>query len=162
MNKNFLKFKIDLGDRESSGDYKAVNSLGFLGRFQFGKPRLWDLGYSIDGWKPSWWSYKRLSSYKVSIITKQQFLDDPILQDRLFLDHISRLKKVIRRKYSKYYNHWNSVWLSESGLVAGAHLKGLGGVKQFMNGEDNSDAYGTKISEYIEKFAGYDLDNMSS
>jgi len=42
-------------------------------------------------------------------------------------------------------------------LVAGAHLKGLGGVRKFLKGKDNADAYGTKISEYIKRFGGYDL-----
>jgi len=63
-----------------------------------------------------------------------------------------------KRKYSKYLGKTiNGIEITISGLVAGAHLKGLGGVRKFLKGKDNADAYGTKISEYIEKFGGYDL-----
>ncbi len=63
-----------------------------------------------------------------------------------------------KRKYSKYLGRTiNGIEITISGLVAGAHLKGIGGVKKFLKGKDNADAYGTMISEYIEKFGGYDL-----
>jgi len=48
--------------------------------------------------------------------------------------------------------------VTESGCVAGVHLKGWGGLKDFLiNKKDNSDALGTPISEYISKFGGYNL-----
>ena len=157
---------------------ECVNEFGFLGFYQFGKPRLWDLGLSIDGWKPRWWSPQRLKQYKVYIISEIEFLLNSDLQDTIFRAHIQDLRKQIQKKYSKHYGceTWD-IWgmndltvlsggvamskpniiITESGLVAGAHLKGLGGVKQFLKGNDNVDALGTKISEYIEKFAGYEL-----
>lgn len=65
-----------------------------------------------------------------------------------------------RRKYSKYLGRTiNGIEITISGLVAGAHLKGIGGVRKFLKGKDNADAYGTKISEYIKKFGGYDLND---
>ena len=45
--KNHNKFLEDLGMRESSGDYKAVNQYGYLGKYQFGGAALIDLGYKI-------------------------------------------------------------------------------------------------------------------
>ncbi|WP_425409006.1 hypothetical protein [Hyphococcus sp.] len=39
-----------LGLRESSDNYQAVNSAGFLGRYQLGEPALIDVGiYTDDG-----------------------------------------------------------------------------------------------------------------
>mgnify|MGYP001440907148 CR=1 FL=1 len=146
--KSYEEFRKDLGQRESGNNYKAVNTIGYLGRYQFGKPRLYDLGYSIDGWHPANMEPK-------TIITKEQFLNDTALQDELFDKHVDdlvkRIKKAINQEIIEKY--------TLSGLVAGAHLKGIGGVKEFIQGNDNADAYGTKISEYIIKFAGYDLEN---
>lgn len=167
--KKFNDFRKDLYNRESSGNYRCKNSFGYIGAAQFGKPRLWDLNLSIDGWKPPLWSPERIKQYKVHVISEIEFLLNSDLQDTIFRAHIQDLARQIKKKYSKYYGceTWD-IWgvndfdkpniiLTESGLVAGAHLKGLGGVKQFMAGNDNTDALGTKISEYIEKFAGYDL-----
>lgn len=143
--KTYEEFKHDLGMRESSCNYSCINSLGFLGFWQMGKPRLYDLGYSIDGYTPKGMLTK-------TIITKEQFLDNPQLQDQLFDKHVTLLARAIDKKFpdgvAKY---------SLSGLVAGAHLKGIGGVKDFLAGNDNADAYGTQISEYINKFKDYDL-----
>ena len=38
--KNHSKFLEDLGMRESSGNYKAVNQFGYLGKYQFGRKTL--------------------------------------------------------------------------------------------------------------------------
>lgn len=147
--KGFEEFKNDLGQRESSNNYRCVNSLGFLGRYQFGKPRLWDLGLSIDGWRPK--NFIEIPNY-IRQLTRDQFLNDSVLQDKIFRDHVKNLSIRITVRYAA-----ESARFTLSGLVAGAHLKGLGGVKSFIEGKDNEDAYGTKISEYIEKFKGYDL-----
>ncbi len=143
--KPYSEFKNALGQRESGNNYQIVNTLGFLGRFQFGKPRLWDLGFSIDGYTPKGRAPKK-------IITKEQFLNDPTLQDQLFDNHVVSLGRAIASKYPEGVQKY-----SLSGLVAGAHLKGLGGVRDFLNGTDNADAYGTQISEYINKFKDYEI-----
>ena len=148
--KKYEEFKDAIGQRESGNNYQIINTLGFLGRFQFGKPRLYDLGFSIDGYCPKGLAPKR-------IITKEQFLNDPALQDQLFDKHVVLLAKAIRNKYSEGVKKY-----SLSGLIAGAHLKGLGGVRGFLNGNDNADAYGTKISEYINKFKDYDIPGYES
>jgi hypothetical protein len=55
------------------------------------------------------------------------------------------------------------VEVTESGILAAAHLAGAGNVKKYLRsyGEnDVEDAYGTSISEYLEKFSGYDLSKV--
>jgi hypothetical protein len=53
----------------------------------------------------------------------------------------------------------NGVEITESGLLAAAHLGGVGSVKKFLksNGKRiKTDGYGTSIQNYINKFGGYD------
>lgn len=48
--KDYQRFKQLIAYRESRGNYKAENSGGFLGRYQFGAPRLYDLGLLKRPW----------------------------------------------------------------------------------------------------------------
>jgi hypothetical protein len=53
--------------------------------------------------------------------------------------------------------------LTNSGLLAGAHLRGHGGVKRFVESGgsvDDKDEIGTPCSEYIKQFAGYNVDSV--
>lgn len=180
---NYFDFANALGKRESSGFYDRVNTLGFLGKFQFGKPRLYDLGLSIDNWKPHNQPLKLF-------LTKENFLASKDIQDNVFLLHVIDWKKRIEKRFNAYLNPpqaitimkddnhkelipyndeyvWNAdheiIPLTISGMIAGVHLKGLGtnelpGLTQFLEkGIDGKDAYDTCISEYIVSFGGYDL-----
>ena len=147
----FGEFAYALGERESGNNYKIVNTLGYVGRWQFGKPRLYDLGYSLDGWSPPHLDPK-------IIIKRQDFLGDSKLQDKLFRKHIQQHTKYATRHFSDYFGKTIlGIEVTLSGLVAGMHLKGIGGVRDFLKGENNKDGYGTEITEYIEKFGDYDL-----
>ena len=49
--------------------------------------------------------------------------------------------------------------VTESGILAAAHLAGPGSVKKYLRsyGLNNfADGYGTTISYYMKKFSGYD------
>lgn len=146
------EFGDALGKRESGNDYTVVNKFGYLGRWQFGRARLWDLNYSIDGWKPKFGKLR-------IVISRQKFLNDKRLQNSIFKQHVKELRRrIINKKYNQYIGKViNGVLITESGCVAGMHLKGEGGLKKFLKGKDNADALGTKISEYIEKFGNYNL-----
>lgn len=155
--KSYYQFREDLGKRESSGNYSCVNSFGFLGKYQFGKPRLYDLGWSIDGWHPKG---KPIRKY----LKKSEFLSNRILQDQLFYDHVKRYKYYAEKHFSIHLGKTiQGIWITLSGMIAGAHLQGWGnskdpGVRQFLEKEvDDLDGYGTKLSEYVRDFAGYDL-----
>ena len=53
----------------------------------------------------------------------------------------------------------NGIQLTESGLIAAAHLCGSGAVKKFINSDGRviaADANDVRLTEYLEKFAGYD------
>ena len=72
------------------------------------------------------------------------------------------LRKDIKRSVGKRIN---GIRITESGILAAAHLAGAGNVKKFLrsNGDFKfSDAFGTSIEEYMSKFAGYDMSNIKA
>ena len=138
--KNHNKFLEDLGFRESSGNYKAVNKFGYLGKYQFGRATLNSLGYRN--------------------VTNRQFLSDPSLQDQVMEDLLVHNKKILKRYIKKYAGKTvHGVFITESGILAAAHLAGAGNVRRFLRkGYEFKDGYGTKMTSYMKKFSGYQLD----
>ncbi len=151
--RDYLAFQEAIGMRESSNNYKAVNKFGYLGKYQFGKPRLYDLGYSIDGWHPKNQPVKK-------IISTSEFLLNKNLQDYLFYVHCKQLVNIILKRYKQFIGKKiNDVEITLSGLVAGAHLVGLGGVIKFLAKKiDVKDGNGVPVSRYIKEFANYNLE----
>ena len=138
LGKSFIGFKEALAHKESRGDYNCVNTLGYLGKYQFGRSTL-----------------KRLRIYNT-----RGFLKDAKLQEEAFIALCSVnkwiLRKDIKRKVGKKIH---GVLITESGILAASHLAGAGNVKKYLrsNGNENfKDAYGSDIAYYMKKFAGYD------
>jgi len=55
--------------------------------------------------------------------------------------------------------------VTESGILAAAHLAGPGNVKRYLRSGGTfafADAYGTTIKDYMKKFSGYDLSAVSA
>ncbi len=53
----------------------------------------------------------------------------------------------------------NGIEITESGILAAAHLAGAGSVKKYLrsNGQEIfSDAYGTNVQHYMKRFSGFD------
>lgn len=135
----FVKFRQALAFRESGGRYHIVNRFGYLGKYQFGTSTLADLG--VDN--------------------TDEFLKNPILQEQVFILNVARnkwiLRKEIRHFTGKKIKNCN---ITESGLIAAAHLAGPGNVKKYLrsSGKRNvSDALGTSLEDYLTQFAGYDI-----
>jgi len=138
--KNHDKFLEDLGFRESSGNYKAVNQFGYLGKYQFGRKTLDALGYTD--------------------ISNRVFLANPQIQEEAMYDLLTHNRKILRRQIEKYNGQVvNGILITESGILAAAHLAGPGNVKKFFRkGYEFRDGNGTKMTSYIVKFSGYKLD----
>lgn len=159
---DYNAFQDAMRSRESRFGWGIENSYGFLGGFQFGRPRLWDLGWSIsdekypNGWRPK--KVKTIPSDK-KIISKNQFLIDIGLQKEAFRRHTYDYKSIIENTYrSNIGTKIRGVDITVSGCIGGAHLLGLGGLRNFIrNGIDGTDANGTRISSYIKLFGGYSL-----
>jgi len=138
LNKSFIGFKEALAFKESRGDYFTVNSYGYLGKYQFGKNTLELIGvYNTD-----------------------EFLNDPELQEKAFIANAARNKWILRRDIKRFVGkHIDGVLVTESGILAAAHLAGPGSVKKYLRSYGAigfADAYGTTIRNYMKKFSGYD------
>lgn len=138
--KNHIAFLDAVGMRESSGNYKAVNQFGYLGKYQFGRQTLNNLGYED--------------------ITNREFLSSPSIQEAAMKDLLKHNKKILKRFIENYEGKViNGVYITESGILAAAHLAGPGNVKKFFRkGYEFKDGNGTKMTSYMKKFSGYQLD----
>ena len=136
---NLDSFLDDLGHRESSNRYDVVNQYGYMGKYQFGNSTLKGLGYNIS---------------------RKEFLNSPDIQEEAIVKLLKANKKVLKRQIKKYDGQLvNGVLVTESGLLAAAHLVGPGSVKKWMrNGRMFEDGNGIKLTEYIQTFNGYQLD----
>lgn len=142
LGKSYLGFKEALGFKESRGNYFSVNDFGYLGKYQFGKETLKLIG----------------------IYTPNQFLYNPELQEKAFLANAQRNKWVLRKDISRFVGeNINGFIVTESGILAAAHLAGPGSVKKYLRSYGSngfSDAYGTSISHYMKRFSGYDTSEI--
>jgi len=138
--KNHSKFLEDLGMRESSGNYKAVNQFGYLGKYQFGRRTLNALGYEN--------------------VSNREFLANASIQEEAMYALLSHNKRILRRQIEKYHGKTiHGVYITESGILAAAHLAGPGNVKKFFRkGYEFKDGNGTKMTSYMRKFSGYKLE----
>ncbi len=138
LGKSYLGFKEALAFKESRGNYFTVNDLGYLGKYQFGAETLKLLG----------------------VYNPEYFLYTPELQEKAFLANSERNKWILRKDIARFVGmEIHGTTITESGILAAAHLAGPGNVKKFLRsrgGYNLSDAYGTSISYYMKQFSGYD------
>nr|WP_321236616.1 peptidoglycan-binding protein LysM [uncultured Psychroserpens sp.] len=138
LGKSYNGFKEALAFKESRGNYFTVNTLGYLGKYQFGAETLKMIG----------------------IHNPTKFLYNPELQEKAFLANAERNKWILRKDIKRFEGQKiNGVEVTESGILAAAHLAGPGSVKKFLRsyGSKNvSDAYGSSVRYYMKKFSGYD------
>ena len=128
-----------IGHQESGNRYHIVNRYGYMGKYQFGKSTL------------------RTLRIKVS---RSEFLKDTLLQEEAMLKLLLHNKKRLQKYINKYEGKVvHGILVTESGLLAAAHLGGQGSVKKwFRNGRIRKDGNGVKITSYMKKFGGYILD----
>lgn len=142
LGKSYLGFKEALGFKESRGDYHIVNDYGYMGKYQFSRATLQMIGFR----------------------NTENFLFDTRQQEAAFLAYTSLNKWVLRRDIERYAGKTiGGVKVTESGILAAAHLAGAGNVKKFLrSGGENgfSDANGTSIRYYLKKFSGYDTSHI--
>lgn len=140
---SYIGFKEALAFKESQGDYFTINTLGYLGKYQFGIGTLQLIG----------------------VYNATRFLNDPVLQEKAFHTNIARNKWILRKDIARYVGkRIKGVEITESGILAAAHLAGPGNVKKYLrsHGELNTnDDYGSNIHYYIRKFSGYDISHVS-
>ena len=144
IGKSFKGFAQKMAYRESRGMLHLVNPFGYMGKYQFGRSTLRTVG----------------------IYDFQEFLRNAEWQDEAFKALIARNKWELRKEIQKYSGRViNGVEITESGLIAAAHLGGAGSVKKYLrsNGRNGfKDGFGTSLSSYIRKFSNYDISHIEA
>nr|WP_315183567.1 peptidoglycan-binding protein LysM [uncultured Flavobacterium sp.] len=134
----FIGFKEAIAFKESQGKYKKINSLGYLGKYQFGTETLKTVG----------------------VHNSSKFLNSPELQEKAFIALLAKNKWELRDEIEKYEGTiLNGIRVTESGILAAAHLGGAGSVKKYFKNNGKRffrDAYGTSLRTYMKAFGGYD------
>ncbi|RIA10032.1 hypothetical protein OE09_1879 [Flavobacteriaceae bacterium MAR_2010_72] len=142
LGKSYNGFKEALGFKESRGNYFTVNTFGYLGKYQFGAETLKLIG----------------------IYNPNTFLYNPELQEKAFLANAERNKWILRKDIDRFVGKKVAgITITESGILAAAHLAGPGSVKKFLRSYGNynfSDAFGTSITSYMKRFSGYDTSSI--
>ncbi|MCH9756906.1 MAG: hypothetical protein K0U37_06935 [Gammaproteobacteria bacterium] len=161
----------DLADLQ----YHVHNTLGFMGKYQFGEPLLIDLGYYVPApsgyygttatneWQGEW-------TGKNGVHSKEDFMSE--VQELAIREAFSMNMGVIDQylgqagktiddfigqefAYTRLGEE-HVATVTMSGILASAHLQGPGGVSQLLlNNVASSDEYGTNILFYMDKFGGY-------
>jgi len=132
------EFLKAIGFKESGNRYDIVNRFGYMGKYQFGKRTLRGLGFKMS---------------------QEEFLNSPKIQEEAMYKLLQTNKKYLQKYINKYEGQIvHGVLVTESGLLAAAHLGGAGSVKKwFRTGKVRKDGNGVKITTYMERFSGYEL-----
>ncbi len=130
------QFLEAIGHRESGNRYTIVNKYGYMGKYQFGKSTLRGLGFKV---------------------TQDEFLNSPYIQEKAMQALLEHNYKKLQKQIEKYCGKTiNGVYITESGILAAAHLAGQGNVKKFFRrGYVFKDGFGTKMTTYMTQFSGY-------
>lgn len=103
--KTFTGFKEALAFKESQGKYTLINSLGYMGKYQFGRAALRAIGINDNS----------------------EFLNNPRLQEKAFKALLAKNKWILRKEIQEYDGKTvNGIEITESGILAAAHLGGAG------------------------------------
>jgi hypothetical protein len=134
----FIGFKEALAHKESQGKYGKINTLGYMGKYQFGIETLKSIG----------------------INDSTRFMNNPRLQEKAFVALLSKNKYDLKDYITNYEGKIvDGVKITESGILAAAHLGGSGSVKRFLNSNGEKkckDGYGTSVKTYMKDFGGFE------
>lgn len=138
LGKSYIGFKEALAFKESQGIYNIVNTYGYIGKYQFAPRTLIAIG----------------------VTDIEDFKTNTMLQEKAFLAFTSRNKWLLRKYIQRYEGKAiNGIEITESGLLAAAHLAGASNVKKYLQSDGShhvEDAFGTTIQIYLKNFSGYD------
>jgi hypothetical protein len=175
MTGSIRKFLNVIADKESTNDPEKINTIGYMGKYQFGEIALKDilkqhLGESDEDYQNRIKTYWPKNFGKVKTDADFNFFKSKFTNKgvNFWPEHkqdlaMKQLLKNNKAYLGDYVDKWvgkkkNGIKITLSGLLAGAHLLGPSNVKNFLdNGTIAKDGYGTPITEYIEKFGGYSV-----
>ena len=140
---DFIGFKEKMGYRESRNNYFITNPYGHVGKYQFGRSALKFYGVSQD-----------------------EFLNNPALQEHVFYISLAHNKWKLQHEITTFSGKTIAgITVTESGILAAAHLLGVSSVKSFFKSDGKTtfaDANGTTIINYMKSFQHFDLSNIKA
>ncbi|WP_343078834.1 hypothetical protein [Ostreiculturibacter nitratireducens] len=162
VNAKYAEFLAALRHMESRGNYRAVNTLNFIGAYQFGEAALIDLGYVRRDGDPYDNNYGGGFTGKHGIRSVKDFLNHPEVQDRAAQTWLRTMWRYIQADgLSRHaWTKVGDVTLTPSGMLAATHLLGTGALKEFIRSDGRAnirDPYGMPLATYITKVQGYDV-----
>jgi hypothetical protein len=137
--KDINRFMRAIAMRESNGNYKVINQYGMMGLYQFSPNTLSLLG-----------------------ICYEDYLSSIEIQDQAMISYLRYNRSILNKYIIKYDGkRYKGIKITASGILAGAHLTGPGGIIEFFDDSNNVykeyDGNNVHVSEYIEDFGGYDI-----
>ena len=164
-NRNYQDYLAALARRESGGQpdpYRAVNRAGYLGKYQMGELALIDAGfYKRDGTNSN--DFRGEWTGKHGVHSKEDFLNSPQAQEAAVHAYNRAQWRYIRNEkldthIGKQYG--DGPMLTASGLLAGAHLVGVGNLQKYLESEGKTvprDGNKVPITRYMQDMAGYEV-----
>jgi hypothetical protein len=142
--KFFIGYKEAIAFKESQGKYKKINEIGYMGKYQFGVETLKTIG----------------------IFDSLSFLNSPKMQEKAFVALLAKNKWELKDEIAEYEGDIvGGVRVTESGILAAAHLGGVGSVKRFLksNGARKCrDQNGASVKSYMKDFGGYETSGIKA
>ncbi len=145
MNSDWQTYCKVLGKMESGNDYTNVNQFGYAGRWQFGAAALIDHGYVKSGTKgPGAPTADSAWTGKDGITSRNKWRSSNSVQDAVMLAYTKAHYNLLLTKGLKPTASKAHV----AGLLAAAHLKGVGNAISLTRGVVTHDANGTTTLSY--------------
>ena len=150
LTKEQLKaYYTQIGKSESGGDYTVVNTIGYVGKYQFGALALIDTGYVKSSSRsnsqltnPNSWTGKNginsLEDWLANEAEQEAAMENLTKRNYNTLCRIGAVDKEMPPE-------------DVAGMLAVSHLLGPGGAKEYRNGVSKTDAYGTTGGSYFNK-----------
>lgn len=155
--------------------YHVHNTLGFMGKYQFGEPLLIDLGYytpaatgyygttATNEWQGTWTGKNGVHSKADFMSTVQELAIREAFSMNMGIinSYLAQAGKSIDDYLGQEFTYTrlgetHVAHVTMSGILASAHLQGPGGVAQlFLHHVASSDEYGTNILFYMDKYSDY-------
>src|SRR3954469_13895951 len=137
--------------------YAIVNTLDYLGKYQMGNAALVEAGLyngAVSGDDRQVWDNTKWTAlaHSYGVFSRADYLTHAAAQEaaiRTFTD--AQWDQLIDLGLDQYVGTTvNGLTITAEGLLAGAHLRGVDGVYDYLTkGIDAQDQYGTPVSSYL-------------
>lgn len=149
----YQRWKQVLGQRESGNNYRAINRFSFVGKYQFGNPALYDIGFTTQTTNnntilrndSSWGGPK---SVQTGVRSLQDFLANKGNSQEIAIDLYTRRNYQTLLRNQAISNETPANMLG--GYLAVAHLLGAGNAIKFARGDRSKrDGNGVSGQQYF-------------